>query len=333
MATQAQDAFHKAMAAANCSPLWERYDLTTNRPPPSGHIWHWQTMEPLIEQAIQATNMENAERRVLTLDNPHLAGTGTEGAALNLSVNLQVLMPGEKARPHRHIMNALRFALEGDGAVTIVNGKVCPMLRGDMILTPGMTWHSHEHPGKERAIWIDALDVPIHAFLGIRVFEPGPAHNMPELPPDSAFSAVGFTPATEFDQNYSPIFRYPYDQAVKALAAMAEAADGSRRLRYTNPLTGGPAMVSLDCFLLGIKKDRETTARRSTSNTVCVVVEGEGTTTISDEKMSWRPNDVISCPHGAWISHRASSDKAVMFEITDRDILSRLGLLKDEFRS
>ena len=48
------DAFHKAMAAANCSPLWERYDATTNRPPTPGHIWRWSVMEPLIEQAIGA---------------------------------------------------------------------------------------------------------------------------------------------------------------------------------------------------------------------------------------------------------------------------------------
>ena len=53
MATQAQDAFHKAMAEANCSPLWERYDATHNKPPPSGHIWRWSVMEPLIQQAIR----------------------------------------------------------------------------------------------------------------------------------------------------------------------------------------------------------------------------------------------------------------------------------------
>ena len=29
-------------------------------------------------------------------------------------------------------------ALEGEGAVTVVDGKPCPMARGDMILTPGI---------------------------------------------------------------------------------------------------------------------------------------------------------------------------------------------------
>ena len=62
-------------------------------------------------------------------------------------------------------MNALRFALEGEGAVTIVEGKPCPMVRGDLILTPGWTWHEHEHGGHTRSVWVDALDVPIHRHL------------------------------------------------------------------------------------------------------------------------------------------------------------------------
>ena len=40
-----------------------------------------------------------------------------------LAANIQILLPGEKARPHRHTMNALRFVLEGSGAATIVDGK------------------------------------------------------------------------------------------------------------------------------------------------------------------------------------------------------------------
>jgi gentisate 1,2-dioxygenase len=331
MATQAQDAFHKAMAEANCSPLWERYHDDSNKAPPSGHIWRWSTMNPLIDQAIKATDMDNAERRVLTLDNPHV-GSGKDGAALNLSVNLQVLMPGEKARPHRHNMNALRFALEGDEVYTIVNGKPCLMQRGDLLLTPGMCWHSHDHKGKKRAVWVDALDVPLFGYLNLRAFEPGPAHDVPESAPDTAFATAGMVPASASDPGHSPIFRYPYEVARAALATMPEAADGSRLLRYTNPMSGGSCMTSLDCYLLGLKKGRPTRAVRSTSNAVCVVAEGEGKTVISDETFAWKPNDVISCPSGAWVSHTATSDEAVVFQITDRDIIARLGLLKDEYR-
>ena len=316
------DNFHAQMAAASVSALWEREDR--NIPPEPGHIWRWQTMRPLIDGAVAATDMHNAERRVLCLNNPAYANSERVGAATNLTVNLQVLMPGERARPHRHTMHALRFALEGDGATTVVEGKVCPMLPGDMILTPGWTWHEHAHDGKVRAVWVDALDVPIHSYLESAVFEPGPAHDMAALPPDGAFAA-GLSPAGQgAAPSYSPMFRYPWDAAVRALEAMAPGADGSRRLRYTNPATGGPIMSTLDCYLLGLVKGAETAALRSNSNTVCVVVEGEGKSRIGDDVIAWGPKDIFTMPHGQWISHTAATAGARLFQITDREILRRL---------
>jgi len=177
--------FRAAMAAASVSAFWEQ-EVRTNSPPVSAHIWRWQTMDPLIDGAVAATNMHNAERRVLTLTNPAFAGTARRGATTNLTVNLQVLMPGERARPHRHTMHALRFVLESDGATTIVEGKDCPMLPGDMILTPGWTWHEHAHAGKTRAVWVDELDVPINDHLETSIFEPGPTHDLVALPSDRA---------------------------------------------------------------------------------------------------------------------------------------------------
>jgi gentisate 1,2-dioxygenase len=328
----AMDEFHTRMAAASVAALWEQ-ENRHNHPPESAHVWHWNQVNPLIDEAVAQTDMQNAERRVLVLQNPAFAGTGRAGAAINLSVNLQVLMPGEKARPHRHTMHALRFALEGDGATTIVEGKECKMLPGDMILTPGWTWHEHKHEGKKRAVWVDALDVPMHVYMETGVFEPGPARGLTALPPDSAF-ATGFTPDTpDAAQRYSPLFRYPWDVAVKTLEAMPAQADGSRRLRYTNPVTGGAVLSTLDCYLLGIVKDRETRASRSNSNCVCVVMEGEGSSKIGEETVTWGPKDIFVLPHGQWISHKASSGRARIFQITDREILRRLDYLREEARA
>ncbi len=144
-----EDDFHAAMRRASVCALWERPGRP-DTPVEIAHVWPWQTMEPLIDAAVGATGMENAERRVLVLNNPALEALGRYGASKTLSVNLQVLMPGERARPHRHTMAALRFVLDGGGAVTVVDGKACPMERGDMILTPGWTWHEHVHEGDQR---------------------------------------------------------------------------------------------------------------------------------------------------------------------------------------
>ncbi len=322
------DHFHTAMAAAGVFALWERetHDLTPETP----RNWPWRTMEPLIDAAIGQTTMTTAERRVLVLSDPAIRHGESYGACGNLAVNLQVLMPGERARPHRHTMHALRFVLEGQGVTTVVEGKRCAMNPGDMVLTPGWTWHEHVHEGAGRTIWVDALDVPIHRYLKTGVFEPGPAHDVAALPPDTAFGAAGFTPAGTTATPYSPMFRYPWEDAVRALEAITPAADGSRRLRYTNPTTGGPVMSTIDCYLVALSPARDTAPYRVNCNSVCVVIEGEGVTCIGDNKTEWCKHDIFTLPQGNWISHRAKSGNAKLFEITDREIVRRLELLREE---
>src|SRR5262245_61210187 len=102
--------FHAAMQAANVLALWEM-EGQSNAPLDPPHIWRWQTIDPLLDAAVRATTMNNAERRVLVLSNPSLNGSDSGHATSDLTVCMQVLMPGERARPHRHTMNALRFIL------------------------------------------------------------------------------------------------------------------------------------------------------------------------------------------------------------------------------
>lgn len=324
--------FHEAMAAANVVALWELED-TTNNPPEPPHIWRWETLEPLLETAIEATSMTDAERRVLVLNNPALLESGrSRGSGLTLGFNLQVLMPGETARPHRHSMNALRFVMEGSGATTVVDGKPCPMEPGDMVLTPGWTWHEHVHEGDGRMIWLDVLDVPFHHYLDTGEFEPGPAHDLPDLPPDEAFAAPGLAPVSgSADMAYSPLFRYPWETARPALAALPPAPDGSRRLLYTNPLTGGPTMATMECSLLSLAPESTTRAYRSNSNSAFIVVGGEGRSEIGETTLEWRKHDIVSLPHGHWIGHTAETEDAWLFEVSDREMLRRLHILRDEF--
>jgi gentisate 1,2-dioxygenase len=207
------------------------------------------------------------------------------------------------------------------------------MQPGDLVLTPGMTWHEHVNEGNDRSVWVDALDVPVHGFLENRVFEPGPVRNMATPPADAVFAA-GLGPAKPIVNPWggSPMFRYPWEMTAKALDAMAPDADGSRRLRYTNPTTGGAVLSTIDCYVLGLTKGAETTAYRTNSNAACVVVDGEGQSRVGDDTINWGPKDIFILPHGQWISHRASSDKARLFQITDRELFRRLDFLRDEMR-
>jgi gentisate 1,2-dioxygenase len=317
----------KAWQAAKLHPLWESvvaHKLRDGGPAPNH--WQWKHIRPLIDDAMKVASPAAVERRVLTLTDQDADG----GTTTNLVTALQILLPGEKARPHRHTMNALRFVIEGSGASTIVDGKDCPMEEGDLVITPGWTWHEHVHRGNAPIIWLDALDAPLHRYLGTDAFEPGPAHDLPNMPDDAAFAFPNIVPELG-DQlpKFSPVFRYPWAAAREAVRAAPKWKDGSRRVRYINPITGGSTMPLMDCYLTQIDRGTETIRFRTTSNAVCLVCEGHGTSRVGDELVSWDAHDVFSLPHGNWITHKAN-ETATLFVVTDRDALRRLGLLKEQ---
>jgi gentisate 1,2-dioxygenase len=324
------DDVRKAWKDANVTPLWE---TTAHRPAgdaPKAYLWSWRTMRPLLDDAIQFASMEDAERRVLALTNPD--AIGGRNTTTNLNGCLQVLMPGESARPHRHTPNALRFVLEGNGATTLVDGKPCPMSEGDLIITPAMSWHEHVHTGTAPIIWFDALDVPLHNYLGTAHFEGGPVKDLPNHADDAAFAVPNIVPELAGAAHaYSPVFRYPWQASQAALRAAPPSKDGSRRVRYVNPMTGGSAMPLLDCYMTQVDADTGTIPHRTTSNGVCVVVEGQGTSRVGNQTIDWSAKDIFSLPHGNWISHSAQSKSATLFVVTDREVFRRLDLLVEEY--
>jgi gentisate 1,2-dioxygenase len=318
----------KAWQAAKLRPLWESvaaHKVRDGGPAPTH--WQWKTIRPLVDDALKVTSPAAVERRVLTMTDQDADG----GTTTNLVTALQILMPGERARPHRHTMNALRFVIEGRGASTIVDGKDCPMEEGDLVITPGWTWHEHVHRGSAPIIWLDALDAPLHRYLGTDAFEPGPTHDLPTVLDDAAFAVPNIVPELgDAVPRFSPVFRYPWAAARDAVRAAPKWKDGSRRVRYVNPITGGSTMPLMDCYLTQIDKGAETVRFRTTSNAVCLVCEGRGTTRVGEDTVSWDTHDVFSLPHGNWITHRADAN-ATLFVVTDRDALRRLDLLKEQY--
>lgn len=329
----AQDAVRKAWAEHHVSPLWE--SRAAHRNPDDrerAHLWPWSEMKPLIEAAIGVRSMEAVERRVLSLVSPHSAVVGgAAGTTRNLNAGLQILMPGESARPHRHSMNALRFVLSGSGATTVVDGKPCPMQFGDLVTTPGWCWHEHVHKGDAPIVWLDVLDASLHRYLGTDAFQPGPPNDYPSLTPDAAFTSSLLVPETATPEKpYSPVFRYAWDEAAAAVSKAPLSADGSRRVRYANPVNGGPVMQFLDCALVELAPGAETSGFRSTASAVCCVVEGSGSSTIGKDSIAWSPRDIFSVPSGNWVTHRANAGRVRLFVVSDREVLRRLDLLKEE---
>lgn len=323
--------FQAVAKQANLAPLWLQttlHQLGVPQPPPTCR-WGWRDVEALVAEAIAQTSTSKSERRVLLLNDP-----GAKGIAVSptMQCGLQILMPGEEARPHRHTPNALRFIIEDGGdAVTIVDGKECPMERGDLVLTPEFTWHSHVSRGTARTVWLDVLDSALTDVFDAGFFEPGPVAEFPMTVPDAQFIAPGFGPEIEGSVSYSPKFRYPWATAVRALAAIPHAYDGTRVMRYTNVATGGAVMSRLDCSLLEIGS-AESVARRTTASAVCIIAKGSGESTIGSQRVTWEENDIFTLPRWSWTSHRADAGGAILFVVSDREVLRRLDLLRTEAR-
>src|ERR1700730_13524937 len=126
--------------------------------------WKYELARGALDAAGRLINTELAERRNLILYNPV---PGNEYATTRtLLAAYQMILPGEKARSHRHTPNALRLIVDAEpGTYTVVDGEKLPMLPGDVLLTPNWRWHGHGNDGAAAAYWIDFLDAPLIQLL------------------------------------------------------------------------------------------------------------------------------------------------------------------------
>ena len=244
-----------------------------------------------------------------------------------------MLFPGERAPVHAHSISAVRFGLAGSGARMIIDGDRVPMEPGDLILTPGWSWHGHVHPGgDEPVVWMDGLDVPF--VLGLRAgfmrddpyqYDPLPVQNATA----TATGTAALLPAGTRHTQHSPVRRYPWDEAYLALRRlMARSPRGNTltSLEYRNPLTGGPALATLGCLLQGLPAAARTRPRRETASSVIAVARGTGTLTCDGQAFPLLPNDVAAIPAWTWHQLTASEDELVLLRLTDRPIHDAFGL-------
>ncbi|HXX45152.1 MAG TPA: gentisate 1,2-dioxygenase [Candidatus Acidoferrales bacterium] len=340
----ARQSFHDAIAKQNLAPLWERVSgLVTRTPQPAALPAHWQyaTVRASLLEAGRLLTAEEAERRVLILENPGLRGRSQ--ATDSLFSGLQLLLPGERADAHRHAASALRLFLEGSGAYTSVDGERTNMERGDFVITPSWTWHAHGNDGADPVIWLDGLDVPMVNLFKASFSEGSDAKNVSDGPPagdcEARFGGAlvpdGYkveSPATA-GRLSSPLLNYRYARARESLAAMlrngpVDPCHGVK-LRYVNPVTGGSAMPTMSAAIQLLPRGIESAPYRSTDGTVFVVVEGRGRSQIGDASFDWNENDIFVAPSWAPQRHHAESE-AVLFSFSDRAAQEKLGLWREQ---
>lgn len=323
-------AFVAQLPEHNLAPLWDVLrSLVTREPQPMAApvLWKFPMVREQILRAGEVISAEQAERRVLILENP--AFKGQARATNSLFGGVQLIMPGETARSHRHTAAAIRFILEGEGAYTSVEGEKVVMHRGDFIITPSWLYHDHGNEGTGPVMWLDGLDMHFVNLMNASFAQEDP--NIRSRPPNNPDDIPRMT------------FTYPYGAARAVLERMRKsgAPDPALgwKMTYLDPKTGNPPMNVMSAFLQLLPKDFSTKPYRSTDAAMFVVVEGSAVIHLDrngDNERIWEvsPNDIFVVPAWTWYGISPSiKEDLVLFSLSDRTIQQHLGFWREERQS
>ncbi len=297
---QSLDALVSAIGERNMTPGWIRrekpilwHEMRSEFVP--AH-WRYAEAKAAMRSAGRLIGTDLAERRNFVMRNPI---PGNDIATLRtLICAYQSILPGEKARSHRHAPHALRVILESRGSYSIVNGDKHPMETGDIVLTPGWSWHGHGHDGAEQAYWFDGLDVPLTQLLEPMFFEEHP---------------LGFEPVKRVTQQ-SP-FRFPWLETSKSL----ERAKGDEYFGNTIELPA-PTMPTIALKVHAWPAGWRNRPYRHSVNTIHVVMQGSGRSVIGGQAFAWEFGDALALPAWCRIEHRAAED-SILFSMSDENLM------------
>ena len=326
-----------ALQAQNLVPLWPslRAMLPAGKPQPRTRATHWpyQAIKPLLLKAGELTPIEKAERRVLVLANP---GHGLEKmqASAAIYLGMQLLLPGEWAPAHRHTPNAVRMVVEGEGAWTTVDGQKCPMLRGDLILTPTGLWHEHGHDGSAPVVWLDVLDLPLVYYMEASYHIDGERQKVVPGHGERTYAHGGLLPTPVFERSRKtyPMLRYPWAQARAALESLAleQPTLEAVQLSYVNPETGGDVQNILGYYALMLRPGQSLTLPPRSPASVFHVIEGAAVVQVEDQRFALAEADTCCAPGYTQVSlaNPSASAAAFIFIADESPLHRKLGVFE-----
>ena len=209
------------------------------------------------------------------------------------------------------------------------------------MLTPNWAWHDHANDTDEPMIWLDGLDTPLVRMLEAGFYEEYDEYSQSfgkgADPSVTKYGAGGLRPAWEPapGARYSPMWHYPWSEARAALERLTTEHSGSPFdgviLEYTNPLTGGPTMPTIACYIQLLRPGVHTQAHRHVCCTNYHVIEGSGYSLVGGRRLAWEDKDVFTVPTWTFHEHVNTGDRpAFLFSFTDAPVMKALDLYREE---
>ncbi|KAI1344807.1 RmlC-like cupin [Xylariaceae sp. FL0016] len=291
-------------------PLWlqmTRLNPPLPNPQCKPHLWKYSEIRPNLIRAGELIPEEQAERRVLMLVNPSRDAPFTTDT---LYAGLQLVMPNETAKAHRHTAFAMRFIIEGEGGFTAVHGSRIKMKRGDVILTPTWNWHDHGKDGSGPMIWLDGLDLPNFVHFPVHFVE---HYGSPRYP------------ATDVDTSTSPLV-YPW---ADMQAALDKLPGDFATLPYLRE-DGSEVSKILGGSATRIASGKSTKQVQETASSVYHVIDGSGHSVIGGERYTWKQGDTFCIP--SWYKYQHFADDGAkptyLYRFDDAPMLKALGFYR-----
>ncbi len=266
---------------------------------------------------------EEAERRVLVLENPGVPGKSR--ITNSLFAGIQLIMPGEIADAHQHVSSAIRFVLEGEGAYTAVEGEKSQMEHGDFIITAEL---GAARPRQSRQGAGDVARRARHADRqSLRdVVRRITSTRRCRTPITRTATRSSATPraccrtARRCIANRSPVINYPYAKMRPILERLKKTGDIDKRhgarVRYANPINGGPVLPTMGANLALLPKGFKGEPYRSTDGTIFCVRRRQGHDRSSTARtIEWGVNDVFVVPPWKRYQHNAGGRVGAVLDL------------------
>ncbi|MFM1813895.1 MAG: hypothetical protein RLZ98_590 [Pseudomonadota bacterium] len=283
-------------------------------PTARGKPWIWRAADVhgFLTDATEALPESMTSRRSVLFNNPGLQ----RGTVATINMGIQMILPGETAWAHRHSISALRFVVKGDaGLMTTVDGVGCRMETGDLVLTPGGSWHDHYNGGNAPLMWLDVLDGPVMAALNQSVFQNYGDKRQPVQ--NAAPSGGGL--------------RFAWSDTCKALDALNVQDPRRGHVHdFLDAGTGGHPMRTLGCRMLRLPQGFVGESWQPRSNSVFHAFKGSGSLVADGATIEWEEGDCFAVP--GWCQRSFSTrEGAHLFEVHDEPLLECLGLVQGAF--
>jgi gentisate 1,2-dioxygenase len=329
----------------------KRFEFPDGRPDPavlvdrSGRpVTEYRPLRPvLVKRAqIEAEIERLAEgpfrgSRRTTIVHPALMGSHSLYPAVSVSLN--VLLPGERTRPHRHNSSVVNFGIRGRGR-SIIGGRTIDWGQYDTFSTPPWAIHQHVNDTDEIQVRLSYSNAGLLDLLGVHVVEDTADldPNQPLGDPDAEreMSARGETIGPDgaalltYEQLISPeppyqvALHWPWEELrsrLQTLRSLGQEYHG-RRLFLMYDRNTGRSQGTTSTFFATITLRPAgivDVPHRHTSAAVNYIFAGRGWSIVGGEHYEWEAGDLMLTAPGWMIHGHASHEGEDVYELTIQD--------------